>query len=113
MSGAAAEVHCSRRHGCSTFARRLSPPLAKLSRTSWQCSNDSASSSLHHRSLPTQNFGCPPAAWITSGGRIVDNLTRHDLAQPWRAICSMVLLSAGRVPKDAPFRDDGGPLWII
>ena len=43
----------------------------------------------------------------------MDNLTRLNLAQPWRAMCIMVVLSAGRVPKDAPFRDDGGPLWLI
>lgn len=35
-------------------------------------------------------------------------MTHEDLAHPWRAICSIVGLSAGRVPKDAPFRDDGG-----
>ena len=38
----------------------------------------------------------------------MDKLADADLAQPWRAVCSMVASSAGRVPKDAPFRDDGG-----
>jgi hypothetical protein len=41
-------------------------------------------------------------------GRVVDKLMGRDLAQPWRAVCGMVASSAGRVPKDAPFRDDGG-----